>query len=1279
MTIVFPAFTQGWQSAYNDAISSYYESDYRKTIDNGKNALSLASNNNEELYSLKILSATCNEIGNYKKGVEYAKLEIEICSILNVPDTVYISSLNNLINNYLGLHEFKNAIPYQQKIVNLGNINFAPDNLEHNQHISDLGYSYLMTNEYDSAIHFLTKANKRLVNIEGGAEDFLINQLNIGQAYYQKHEFITSLQVLQGLKEILENNQLTDYQIYAEVLESLGSTQYRLSHFKEAQQSYEIASTKYQQFGFSINDLEPLNQHLALAYLKNEQTNKSDSIQSLYGTTTDNQNLIVNQLTLAYKKYASEDYRGSKTIVNTVLKTATDKELLAEAIMLNARLNLKLHGNSLIDSINISINTFFSLEKIDKSAEAVHVKSRIYRAQGQNKKAIESLLEARNMIASTSENYDLKYRIAVDILDVNLQLKKIEEANTFYKKCVSTRLLAGSEYENRLAYTYALLLQVNGYNLQALEVIKTKVDIISYPELTEYQKLQAKVYLDLGQANKSLTIYENLDQYFKAQNPSSVDYGENLTQLGRVKVVLGEFAEAEEYYKKGITVLESSRETPARVFAPAYNSFAIYQQTIGSYGKAKDFYARAKFFSKDNLSLKVDIIQNLATLHQHEGEYYEAIVLLNEATEAYKSIYGDLHPYYATALQNLANAHNKYGDPLKAIELLERAIIIDKRSGLENSISYSNKLHNLAVILQEVDEYDRAKELFTTVLANRRQLLSENHPDYIYSLYNMAVLTQKMGDCEEAKEHFIEVIEKYDFQINSFFPYLSEEEKSKYYAKINEAFTAFQDFAAEYSSINPSINASLYNFQLNHKAILLKSSRSIKKAIDKSQDPGLIKLYNHWISLKTDLAKYYSMSQKELELSNISIQEVVNEANELEKQLSLKSSLFETNTQEKKHDWKDVQSKLKENEAAIELLRIRKNIRNDSVWYAAIIVTPRATNPELVILPDGLTMENKLFKVYINSIKFKRTDKYSYKNFWQSIDSVLPNIEKIYLSTDGIYNKINISSLYDPEKEEYILNRTIIHNVTNTSEILEDVKELEIEEGLLLNLAGDPIFATGHPDEFNISSLPGTRVEIETVDSLAKNNNINSIKLLGAGVNEKNIKSIESPSILHIATHGFFLADNKASNDMYSIENNPLMRSGLLLTGSEKYFRGDHIDFSGSLDEEDGILTAYEAATMNLANTDLVILSACETGLGEVKNGEGVYGLNRAFVLAGARSVMISLWKVNDESTKELMIVFYQNILKGYNKFEAINLAQKELQKKYDVPYYWGAFILSGV
>ena len=182
---------------------------------------------------------------------------------------------------------------------------------------------------------------------------------------------------------------------------------------------------------------------------------------------------------------------------------------------------------------------------------------------------------------------------------------------------------------------------------------------------------------------------------------------------------------------------------------------------------------------------------------------------------------------------------------------------------------------------------------------------------------------------------------------------------------------------------------------------------------------------------------------------------------------------------------------------------------------------------------------------------------------------------------------------------------------------------------------------------------------------------------------EANIKAVKGPALMHIATHGYFLADgNLGSGDAMGIDaenakNNPLLRSGLILAGAPDPNQQEQ---SSDLQSNDnGILTAYEAMNLNLEGTDLIVLSACETGLGDVKAGEGVYGLQRAFMVAGANALIMSLWKVDDAATQMLMTNFYTNWTKGGNKLKAFKQAQLQLMVKYKDPYYWGAFVMMGL
>lgn len=199
----------------------------------------------------------------------------------------------------------------------------------------------------------------------------------------------------------------------------------------------------------------------------------------------------------------------------------------------------------------------------------------------------------------------------------------------------------------------------------------------------------------------------------------------------------------------------------------------------------------------------------------------------------------------------------------------------------------------------------------------------------------------------------------------------------------------------------------------------------------------------------------------------------------------------------------------------------------------------------------------------------------------------------------------------------------------------------------------------------SFSDLIGTQKEVNLIDSLLKAKNLASEKYLLGAATEQKIKALQNPNILHIATHGFFIAD--------STTKNPMLNSGVLLAGVSNYYRSEE-----KPDTDDGILTASEAQNLHLDNTDLVVLSACETGLGEVHNGESVYGLQRAFKAAGAKTLLMSHWKVNDQTTQELMTLFYENWAKTGNRREAFRQAQATLRSKYPQPYFWGAFVLVG-
>lgn len=371
------------------------------------------------------------------------------------------------------------------------------------------------------------------------------------------------------------------------------------------------------------------------------------------------------------------------------------------------------------------------------------------------------------------------------------------------------------------------------------------------------------------------------------------------------------------------------------------------------------------------------------------------------------------------------------------------------------------------------------------------------------------------------------------------------------------------------------------------------------------------------------------------------------------------------------------------------------------IRYVALVVTPDAQTPQYVIINNGDELETKYAKFYRNAIQHKIDDPYSYNAFWQPIKSILGSAKRIYFSPDGVYNTINPNTLYNPATDRYVLDDTELVLVSNTADILRPAVPSLSKRAVLVGFpdynSGVTTTAARQPTEFvllkkdsvqrfmngnNISELPGTRVEVNAIESLLKPK-LEVTKYMSADASEEKIKAMDAPKLLHIATHGFFLDDISATAGdergvtgiaSATLAANPLLRSGLLFAGAGKTIA----EGRQNNQSEDGVLTAYEALNLNLNQTDMVVLSACETGLGQVQTGEGVYGLQRAFRAAGAQSVLMSLWKVDDQATQQLMTGFYSEWLSNGKKQAAFREAQLKLRKQYSHPYYWGAFVMMG-
>jgi len=394
-------------------------------------------------------------------------------------------------------------------------------------------------------------------------------------------------------------------------------------------------------------------------------------------------------------------------------------------------------------------------------------------------------------------------------------------------------------------------------------------------------------------------------------------------------------------------------------YARALNAMALFFQLLGNMEEARPLLEQSRLIYENTYGKShpeyITSIENLSSLYQMLGENDKALPLLQEALNIDKIVYGEHHPIYATTLHNLASLYQSMNRKQEAEPLFLKALEIDAAVYGKYHRSYANTQYNLGTLYQDLGKYDEAEQMLLETLEIRRQVLGEEHPDYAYSLYGVASLYHATQKLNQAFPYYDQVINKYLNQIKEYFPSLSEKEKSAFYAKMKPVFDAYFDFCIEYQlhEVSKGQNgpiSRMYDLQLSTKALLLNASNKVRDRILMSGDQALINNYRDWTSAKERLVKYFKYSQQELLDQQIDVNQLRQQANELEKQLSAKSSLFASQHEEKGKSWIDVRNSLKPNEAAIEIIRVNKKFKTDSVIYVALIVTNSMTEaPDFVV------------------------------------------------------------------------------------------------------------------------------------------------------------------------------------------------------------------------------------------------------------------------------------------------------------------------------------------
>jgi CHAT domain-containing protein len=781
----------------------------------------------------------------------------------------------------------------------------------------------------------------------------------------------------------------------------------------------------------------------------------------------------------------------------------------------------------------------------------------------------------------------------------------------------------------------------------------------------------SKVHADLGLLYATMGRY-NLAEYHSSEALSireqtlgkeSKAYAASLNNMAVLYQETARFNESENYFNEALSTVEKLFGKEAQEYAVVLNNQSILYAEIGridqAVGKLSTAIAIVEKLSV-NLNSQVGFQSNLALLYQQTGKLTEAEAVYLRLEKKLKVIADN--PYYGGVLNSLGLLYIQMDKMDKVEDYLKRAAdFYLKRFKSKDNPNYAKVLNDLGNFYRMQGKFTEAEQNLTEALRIRGIALDSNHPDYVKSQEDLAILYWKKGDLAKAESNYkISMDKSLDF-INRYFPPMSEAEKTKYWDVLHPRFQRFYNYCLEASVTNPAVAQTMYNYQIATKGLLLNTTNKIKKAIFASGNNELIKDYVAWLDKKETLARYYSLSKEDLSNQKIDLPTLEKEANDLERSLSQRSSDFSQGYAGDNVDFSQIASVLTDQEATVEFIRIQlydKNFTADSK-YAALILTKGMTTPKLVVLDNGNQLETRYAKFYRNAIQQKSADMYSYDQFWARVDPALAGKKILYISPDGVYNQISLNTLKKNEGP-YLLNQYDLITVGNSKDILE-LKNRKA------GAAKKNAFLLGFPDYGGdaVAALPGTKVEIDNLIKILKTGGYQTTPYVQKTATEGILKSLKGPAIVHIATHGYFQPDveqSAAGVHEENARNNPLLRSGLLLAGASPTLKGEVMPNLESNDN--GVLTAYEAMNLDLEGTDLIVLSACETGLGDVRAGEGVYGLQRSFLVAGAKAMVMSLWKVDDAATQALMTNFYTNLAKGGSKAKAFKASTTAIDDK---------------
>jgi CHAT domain-containing protein/Flp pilus assembly protein TadD len=791
-----------------------------------------------------------------------------------------------------------------------------------------------------------------------------------------------------------------------------------------------------------------------------------------------------------------------------------------------------------------------------------------------------------------------------------------------------------------------------------------------------------------------------------AEHPRTATSLNNLAALYRDK---GDYAQAEPLYRRALATYEKTLGAEHPGLAASLNNLALLYHDKGDYAQAEPLYRRALAIYEKALGAEhpdtANSLNNLAILYHAKGDYARAEPLYRRALAIREKALGAEHPETAISLNNVAQLYQAKGNYARAEPLYRRALTIREKTLGAEHFHTANSLNNLAGLYRAKGDYAQAEPLYRRALAIHEKTLGAEHPSTAASLNNLALLREAMGDISQAValRSRAQTAEEHNITVNLATG--SERQKLAYLTML--AGSSNQSVALHIRSAPDDSTARdlALTVVLQRKGRVLDAMNDSVEALRRRANPQDRALFDQLKDERARLARLVFGGPQKASPAEYqqAIEQLEESVEKLEAEIGDRSSEFRAQSQPV--TLAAVQSAIPADAALVEYFTWRpfnaKSTRRDERLgqprYVAYVLR-RQGEARWVELGEAKAIDEAVGNLR-NALRnpkradFKRLARRVDKLVMQPVHPLLGKTRRVFISPDGSLNLVPFAALVD-EQNRYLVGQYPFTYLASGRDLLRHRPEQEIAKAPVI--VADPDFGEKSVESKAASSagildltqayfprLAATAQEAKALEAILPQATV----LTKGQATETALKQIASPSVLHIATHGFFLADRvedfaeterrrkllQQTGDLASLGGrleNPLLRSGLGLAGANLRKSGD----------DDGILTAMEVAGLNLWGTKLVVLSACETGVGEVRTGDGVYGLRRALVLAGAETQVMSLWPVSDRGTRDLMIGYYKSLQAGAGRSEAMRQVQLRMLKdpRRRHPFYWASFIVSG-